>query len=189
MSDSSPVLGFETPGHDALVVRAGLPAIVVAGAVGRGPTPLAAFDDALFRVGVHDRNLIVLSSVAPPGSRVVAADRVVAPGNHGDRLYVVRSEMRSAEPGFAIAAGLGWLQGDDGRGVLVEHEAVRSDGDCERLERELRASIAASLTDLATRRDMVCTDERTGSRIVAARVSKQAASALVVAVYQAEAWR
>ena len=189
MPAPSPVPGCEVRCQEAVVGGDGLPAIVVAGAVGRGPTPLAAFDDALFRVGVHDRNLIMLSSVTPPGSRVVTADRVSAPGQHGDRLYVVRAEMRSAEPGAAIAAGLGWLQGDDGRGVMVEHEAVRPDGDCERLERDLREAIHASLSDLAARRSLAGPDERTGSRIVAARVMERAASALVVAVYQGEGWR
>src|SRR5690606_8611394 len=52
--------------------------IGVVGATGTGPTSLAAFDDALRAVGVANFNLIRLSSVIPPGSRVTAGSRGAA---------------------------------------------------------------------------------------------------------------
>jgi len=50
--------------------------IPVAGAVGRGPTELAAFDAALVMAGVADRNLSYLSSAMPPASSVRPVDRI-----------------------------------------------------------------------------------------------------------------
>ena len=47
--------------------------IRVAAATATGATPLAAFDRALQQVGVHDLNLIPLSSVVPAGASVVRA--------------------------------------------------------------------------------------------------------------------
>ena len=167
-----------------------LPSIMVIGSVGRGPTSLAAFDAALHAAGIGDFNLIILSSVIPGGRSVVVVDHLAAPpGACGDRLYVVRAEARSAEPGMTLAAGLGWLQGDDGRGVFVEHEILQPGGDGERLKCDVSAAIQASLRDLAARRGIAFDPRRAGSRIVAARVERQPACVLVVAVYQSEGWR
>ncbi len=50
--------------------------LYIAGAIGRSGTKLSAFDHALTRTGVADRNLIRLSSVIPPGSEVIRTSRV-----------------------------------------------------------------------------------------------------------------
>ena len=57
---------------------------------GTGPTRLAAFDAALRRAGIADRNLLVLSSIIPPRTRIERhATPATCPGSFGDRLYVV----------------------------------------------------------------------------------------------------
>ena len=70
---------------------------IVAGS-GVGQTSLSAFDAALFACGAHNFNLIALSSVIPPGATIVPRERFVAApdgGGFGDRLYVVKAEMRA----------------------------------------------------------------------------------------------
>lgn len=163
--------------------------IAVVSAVGHGRTPLSAFDDALYAVGVHGYNLIILSSVIPTAAEVVEADRYDAPDDHyGHKLFVVRAEARSAVPGAVAAAGLGWLHGADGAGVFVEHHAVATAGSRAALEDELAADIVASLSDLATRRNLGFAPDRVRSRIVSASVTSGPVCALVLACYQAEGW-
>jgi arginine decarboxylase len=164
--------------------------IAVVASIGQGQTPLSAFDAALWRCGVHGYNLLSLSSVVPPGSQIVACDHYQAPAaEHGHKLYVVKAEMRSEEPGAVIAAGLGWLQYGDGRGVFVEHELHESHGDCAAVERALTGQIMASLSDLAARRNVEFVAELAGSCITVTRVEREPKSAIAIAVYQSEAWR
>ncbi len=103
-------------------------------AVGTGPTELAAFDDALLKVGAANFNLVRLSSVIPPASQV--AERIGAIGSPGgtwgDRLYVVYAEQRAGRPGEQAWAGVGWVQDESGRGLFVEHEGPPRPSCCHR---------------------------------------------------------
>ena len=147
---------------------------------GEGATELAAFDAALVDAGVADRNLIALSSVLPPGSAVERVERIAdAPGRWGDRLYCVLAEARTSEPGAEVWAGIGWVQDEAGRGLLVEHHAAG--------ERGLRALIGASLRGLGENRNLVF--PRTGSLIAGARCSGTPVCALVIAAFEAEGWK
>ncbi|MGW3602723.1 pyruvoyl-dependent arginine decarboxylase [Micromonospora sp. NPDC005161] len=153
--------------------------ILVAGAVGRGPTQLAAFDAALVAAGVADRNLIYLSSVLPPASSVRQVDRIgCTPGSWGDRLYCVAAQARTAVPQAEAWAGVGWAQDGCGRGLLVEHEA--SD------EASLRRLVTTSLDALCRNRGT--SFPRRGIEVAGARCTGQPVCALVVAVFQAVAW-
>ena len=153
--------------------------IPIARGVGEGPTDLAAFDAALLDAGVADRNLIVLSSVLPPSSTVERVERISdAPGSWGDRLYCVLSEARTSEPGAEVWAGIGWMQDETGRGLLVEHHAHSEQG--------VTDLIAASLRGLGRNRNL--TFPRTGAEIAGARCTGEPVCALVVAAFEAEAW-
>jgi arginine decarboxylase len=154
--------------------------IPVTSAVGRGPTELAAFDAALVAAGVADRNLIYLSSVLPPASSVQRVDRIAsAPGTWGDRLYCVMAQARTSVPGAQVWAGIGWGQDSAGRGLLVEHEAHD--------ETSLRELVAASLDGLCRNRGISL--PRLGAEIAGAQCTGKPVCALVVAVFQATAWR
>jgi arginine decarboxylase len=173
----------------AAVAGRGLRIAVVAG-VGQGRTPLSAFDAALARCGVHDYNLLPLSSVIPPGSTVVAGDRIARPAEEfGHKLYVVKAEARSATPGTVVAAGLGWCQWGDGRGVFVEHHLEARGEACAAVEAALSGHLGAALRDLCAVRNVAFEEAGSRSRVAVARVGGQATTALVVAVYQAEGWR
>src|SRR5687767_10837563 len=85
--------------------------IHLAAGAGRGPTELAAFDDALLSVGVANYNVIRLSSVIPPRSVLcVSPVPLKPPGEWGDRLYVVAAEWCTDEPGAEAWAGIGWMR-------------------------------------------------------------------------------
>jgi arginine decarboxylase len=155
--------------------------IEVANGVGSGPTRLAAFDAALQSAGVGNFNLVVLSSVIPPGTVVVPMEEGATQGHGqwGDRLYVVMAEMRVDQPGQQAWAGVGWTQHrESAKGLFVEHEGHS--------EAEVRHDLEASLTSISGTRDeafgpleyavhgTVCRDEP--------------ACALVVAVYGSTPW-
>ena len=153
--------------------------IAVARGTGGGATELVAFDAALLEAGVADRNLIVLSSVLPPGSTVDRVERIAdTPGCWGDRLYCVLAEARTSEPDAEVWAGIGWMQDDTGRGLLVEHHAAS--------EPALRALIAASLDGLARNRGLAF--PRADAAIAGARCDGTPVCALAVATFDAEPW-
>ncbi len=153
----------------------------VTGALGAGPTQLAAFDDALIRVGAANFNLIRLSSVIPPGSAVTEIDGPMRPpgGGWGDRLYVVYAEQRSSHPGEEVWAGIGWVQDPhSGRGLFVEHEGPS--------EHSVRAEIDASLAHLQRGRELSLGPIH--RRIVGGRCIDRPVCALVLCAYTTEAW-
>jgi arginine decarboxylase len=153
--------------------------IPVTGAVGRGPTELAAFDAALVAAGVADRNLIYLSSVLPPASSVQQVDRIhCTPGTWGDRLYCVVAQARTSVPGAQAWAGVGWGQDSSGRGLLVEHHAHD--------EVSLRALVTASLDGLCRNRGISLPFR--GIEVAGAHCADEPVCALVVAVFESAAW-
>jgi arginine decarboxylase len=153
--------------------------ILVTGAVGRGPTELAAFDAALVAAGVADRNLIYLSSVLPPASSVQQVDRIgCTPGAWGDRLYCVVAQARTAVPGAQVWAGVGWGQDASGRGLLVEHHADD--------EVSLRELVTTSLDGLCRNRGI--SFPARGVEVAGARCAGEPVCALVVAVFESAAW-
>ena len=154
--------------------------IVINRGAGQGPTELAAFDAALHDAGVAQFNLIRLSSLIPPGSRLVVRD-VARPveGGWGDRLYAVYADHRVATTGERACAGLGWVQDvESGAGVLVEH--VGHD------EREVEVQLAATLDDVAARRPGRY--EQRGWRTASVRCEGQPVAAVVVAAFKVETW-
>lgn len=188
--DGPPITGVA---HDSYQARRGLIAspdgagpgavwtIPVMPSTGTGPTELAAFDAALVHAGVADRNLIYLSSVLPPATAVRPVNWIqITPGGWGDRLYCVMSRYSTQTPGGEVFAGIGWAQDDTGRGLLVEHHADS--------EAELRRLVDASLDAMCyTRR--IDLPER-GICVSGAHCmdADEAVCALVVAVFEAQAW-
>lgn len=154
--------------------------IVVTSGTGRAPTPLAAFDAALHEAGVAQFNLIRLSSLVPPGSRVTApATWGPLPGTWGDRLYAVYADCRVTTPGQRACAGLGWIQDEDtGAGVLVEHTGND--------ERTVARRLTSTLQDVAARRPGRYGPHRC---CITSTVCQDApVAAVVVAAMRVEAW-
>lgn len=150
--------------------------------IGTGPTKLSAFDAALNHAGVANYNLIRLSSVIPPSSEIIVHDGPIPkiPGQWGDRLYVVMAEERVDTPNTEAWAGIGWVQEkDSGRGLFVEHQG--------KSQKYVEESIRQSLNALMATRNV---DFGEIHMKVAGRICKhEPVCALVVAVYQADAWQ
>ena len=152
--------------------------IFVAAGSGQGSTALAAFDAALAQAGIANYNLIVLSSVIPPGAEVVLAPFPSQPEEWGRRLYVVMAEQREVLPGREAWAGLGWVQQPDGRGLFVEHAGQSREA--------VEGSIRASLGDLVERRPGSWGEVHLLTHGV--RCQDRPVCALVVAGYLAQPW-
>lgn len=163
--------------------------IKVVSAVGTGKTSLSAFDNALRSAGVYNYNLIILSSVIPLGAKVTRQSNVDSGeigGVIGDRLYVVKADIRSDHSGKVIAAALGWYTFANGAGIFVEHE---EEGFTKKgVETELRFKIRRSVQDLCEFRGEVFDRKKMGISMAICKVDTQPACALTLAVYKSEPW-
>ncbi|MCD4525170.1 pyruvoyl-dependent arginine decarboxylase [Nocardioides sp. cx-173] len=144
---------------------------------GTGSTRLSAFDHALHLAGVADFNLVTLSSVIPPGSRLEHVDTPLA-GGHGDLLFCVRAEAYASHPGEVAWAGLGWCADETGAGLFVEHHGSS--------EEQVRGLIAASLADMVATRGHDY--GAVSMSVTSATCVDQPVCALVLAAYQVSTW-
>jgi arginine decarboxylase len=153
--------------------------IIISSSLGSGQTELSAFDDALYKAGVANFNLVRLSSVIPPQS-VIKTEPYANNGKEcfGDRLYLVYAEQRESIPGKEAWAGIGWVQAEDGRGLFVEHEGPS--------EEFVRTQIQDSLTDMVKYR--VDTFGEINFHVVGMRCEDKPVCAFVAAVYKSEIW-
>lgn len=156
--------------------------------VGYGRTMLSSFDNALKDAGVYNYNLITLSSIIPPGSKVEKVTQYETPKKeYGYKLYVVKAEIRSEEVGKYIAAGIGWYQIKDGRGIFVEHES--KGGTKAAVESEISLRIINSLKDMAKFRGIKFDESKIQFAIALAQIKDRSTCALALAVFQAEGWK
>jgi len=152
--------------------------ITIRTGTGAARTSLAAFDSALLDAGVANFNLITLSSVIPPKSRVRQVD-VPLGGNHGDRLYCVLSSASTEQPGQTVWAGLGWAVDDStGGGLFVEHKGAS--------RREVAERITASLEDMSRNRGGGYDDIR--MTLTSATCTDVPVCALAIATYAVAPW-
>ncbi len=149
---------------------------------GTGPTPLSAFDAALYAAGVGNYNLIHLSSVIPPNhtpvvQQVTENDQTDV---YGKRLYVVYASQTISERGMSAFAGLGWVMTDQEprRGLFVEHIGHNRE--------EVQRQIEETLTSMVSYRT-----EKYGvvqSEIVGIECVDTPVCALVLAYYEHQPW-
>ena len=152
--------------------------------IGTGPTKLAAFDAALNHAGIANYNLLRLSSVIPPETKVTVHEdgpisAKIMPGGWGDRLYVVMAEERVETPNEEAWAGIGWVQEKvSGKGLFVEHEGNS--------ESSVRRDIQQSLEALMATRNVNFGEIQ--MKVVGKTCTHLPVCAMVVAVYQASDW-
>lgn len=153
--------------------------IILTCGVGSANTELAAFDKALYSAGIGNYNLIYLSSIIPPDSKV----KILKPHNNekdfGDKLYCVMARKDQAVFGKEAWAGIGWAQKKDGKGVFVEHTAD-SKGNVERL-------IKKSLKDVTRYREGRY--GKTDYVIAGIECKNRPVCSVVAAVYKSEGWK
>lgn len=117
--------------------------IRVAWGTGTGPTATSSFDAALADAGVHDYNLVGLSSVIPPDATVETVGTAPDLGPTGAALYCVESRetLVSGADGDACA-GLGWARDGSGRGLFYEAGGGDADAVRRTVERGLDHGMA-----------------------------------------------
>jgi len=153
--------------------------IVITAGTGEGPTAVAAFDAALLHAGVENYNLILLSSIIPPGSTIERGTFVTPADEYGHRLYVVMARCDAQTAGNEAWAGVGWTQEpDSGRGLFVElhgsskevvQEAIEVTLESMQISRDrMYGPVHCEVTGITCRDKPVC--------------------AVVIAVYQSEGW-
>ncbi|WP_129788848.1 pyruvoyl-dependent arginine decarboxylase [Promicromonospora panici] len=155
--------------------------IRVSAGTGTGRTTLAAFDAALAGAGVSDFNLVRLSSIAPPGSRILQVDGPEQlQGAHGDALYCVYARAHASLPGHEAWAGLAWSQRDDGSGagLFVEHEGPSQE--------QVSTDLLHSLEDLSATRGGRY--HPAGRKLVGITCSALPVCAVVVATFRRTGW-
>lgn len=137
-----------------------------------GPTALASYDAALAEAGVHNYNLVTLSSVIPAGPAIEVVGTAPDLGPPGERLHVVQSAATAA-PGKRAAAGIGWARTADGPGIFYEVDGVDPDA----VRTEIREGLAAG----RELRDWDFVEEEVHVQSVAPE--ERHASAVVLATY------
>jgi len=158
--------------------------IHISKSTGIASTELSAFDNALFNAGIANYNLIYLSSVIPPRSIITVHENgiqsVAMPGEWGDRLYVVMAQNRTSVVGETVSAGIGWVQDPETKkGLFVEHEGHS--------EQEVKSLITHSLNDLMKTRGINFGDIHMQLNSIVCE--DEPVCAMVVAMYQHEAWK
>lgn len=146
-------------------------AIQVVWGSGKGPTELAAYDTALADAGVHNYNLLTLSSVVPPAYRVVELGTAQDLGPIGGQLRVV--EAKTITAGGTATAGLGWAVGEKG-GVFIESHEAES-------EEQANTEITQGLESAIALRDWAFDTRET--RIVTVDAAAEYTAAVVLAIY------
>lgn len=160
--------------------------ITIAAGKGHAKTLLSAFDSALKDAGVHNYNLLTLSSIIPPDTKMVVRKYETPVQEYGHRLYVVKAEIRSRESGKYIGAALGWYQFPDGRGLFVEHEET---GETKKaVDSNLAENVRKSLMDLCKHRSIHFDEKLMHMKSSLVKVKDSPACALVLAVYKSQGW-
>src|SRR3990167_4071717 len=162
--------------------------ITVTAGSGTGSTTLSAFDAALKAAGIHNYNIIKLSSVIPPESDVVVEKWKNASTEHGKKLYTVLAEIRSDLLGRSLAAGIGWYQISDGRGIFAEHHDMIESLNTKEAEENVAKKIESTVRDLCVNRAYPFNKRNFKTIISSAEVKNKPTCALVAAVYESQAF-
>jgi arginine decarboxylase len=135
---------------------------------------MAAYDAALAVAGLHNYNLVSVSSVIPADATVEAVGTAPDLGPAGDQLTVVQAEATASGPGRA-SAGLGWRIGP-GPGLFYE---AAGEVDAGVVRERVREGLAAG----AALRDWDLPEEEGTVRIATAETDTGYVGAVVVAAY------
>jgi arginine decarboxylase len=93
--------------------------------VGRAKDKLASFEAALRLAGIARFNIVKVSSILPPGCKIVPRSKGIAALLHGQIVFMVMSENQTAEPHRLISASIGVAVPADAKqyGYLSEYHS------------------------------------------------------------------
>lgn len=91
--------------------------------VGRHKTRLQSFESALRHAGIEKGNLVRVSSILPPGCKIIPKSRGLEKLAPGEVTFVVLAEASTDEPSRLVGAGIGLAQPAKGEkyGYISEH--------------------------------------------------------------------
>jgi arginine decarboxylase len=127
---------------------------------GEGGSEINAFDRALHDAGVADLNFVRVTSILPPGARVIALPSY-PPGLLTPAVY---ARITSARSGERISAAIGVGISRETHGVIMEHTAHHSRDEAERAVRAMVVE-GFSMRGLALEEVVVASVEHTVERI------------------------
>jgi len=147
--------------------------------VGEGKTKVSAYDAGLRDAGIHNYNLLYLSSVIPDNTELVKAKPEPKDNEHGWKLYAVVSEKHAAVPEEEAWAGIGWVfYKETKRGLFVHGEGSS--------ELEVVASIKDTLEDMMFQRGGEYGE--IDYEVIGITCKDKPVCAIVSAVYESENW-
>jgi arginine decarboxylase len=100
---------------------------------GEGGTELNAFDRALRNAGIADLNFLRVTSIVPPGARIIELPAYPA----GILMPAVFARITSTRPGEVITAALGVGVSREHHGVIMEYAARERRADAEQTAKEM----------------------------------------------------
>jgi arginine decarboxylase len=142
-------------------------AVSLVAGCGEGTTDINAFDRALQNAGVADINFIRVTSIMPPGARVIE----VPPYPPGLLLPAVYGRIASTRPGDRISAAIGVGTSRETYGVIMEHVGHTARAEAETIIRGMIAEgfrIRGLALDEVTIVSAEHTVERTGCAVAVA---------------------
>jgi len=112
--------------------------------VGRHKEELGSFEMALRDAGIEKFNLVTVSSIFPPGCKIVPKEQGLAMLNPGQVVFCVMHQVRSNEPNRLMAASVGLAVPADANqyGYLSEHKSF---GETAEKAGEYAEDLAASM--------------------------------------------
>jgi arginine decarboxylase len=112
--------------------------------VGRDPDKLTSFEMALRNAGIARLNLVRVSSIFPPGCKLIPKARGLELLNPGEITYVVLSENATNEPHRLMAASIGMAipRDTEQAGYLSEYHSF---GEKEKKAGDYAEDLAASM--------------------------------------------
>jgi len=100
---------------------------------GEGGTELNAFDRALMDAGAADLNFLRVTSILPPGARVIE----LPPYPPGLLMPAVYARIVSTRAGDRISAAIGVGVSRDSHGVIMEYTGRTSRAEAEQIARQM----------------------------------------------------
>lgn len=115
--------------------------------VGVSNTKLSSFEEALRSAGIAQFNLVTVSSIMPPGAKVIGREEGLAEMHAGEIVFTVMARISSCEPNRLISASIGTALPADPttHGYLSEHHSYGLNQEkCGDYAEDLAASMLAS---------------------------------------------
>ncbi|MBI2052800.1 MAG: arginine decarboxylase, pyruvoyl-dependent [Candidatus Ryanbacteria bacterium] len=112
--------------------------------VGRHKEELGSFEMALRDAGIEKFNLVTVSSIYPPGCKIITRAQGLQELTPGEVVFCVMYQTRSNEPNRLMAASVGLAvpADNDQYGYLSEHKSF---GETEERAGEYAEDLAASM--------------------------------------------